>query len=52
MIAVRITKLLKIAFKEYYDIKQYRNKTEAEFAVKRYKLNNQKKIVNEEESNE
>ena len=52
MIAVRITKLLKMAFKEFYDIKQYKNQAEAQFAVKRYALNNQKKIVNEEESND
>ncbi len=45
---IKIALLLKKKFSEFYDIKQYKKQSTEQLIVKKYAINNQKIIIDEE----
>lgn len=45
---IKIAIMLKRKFSEFYDVKQYRIQPSEQFVVRKYNLNNQKIIIDEE----
>lgn len=48
MNSIKITMLAKRRFKGFYDVKIYRKQSSAQFAVKQYRKDNPKIIIDEE----